>query len=181
MHFEVIARPVSFATGREGFIPAIAAIATASFDSRLFEVGLGIGGQTVNDPAFDLESGSGTTIAQRLRIGAVDGGMVEVISYIVLFHSEFEFSDLHAHAQLPVGEHSWLVLNAGGGSIGMGFGEIGLRVMLDGDGRAGSLFLSATLGGVHMFEATFDQADGVNLNSVGYVGPMAGIGAEWRF
>jgi hypothetical protein len=181
VHFEALAKPVAVATGREGMVPAIAGLLMASFDSRLFEVGLGIGGQTMNDPAFDLESGSGTTIAQRLRIGAVDGGMIEVISYVVLFHSEFEFSDLSVYGQLPVGERSWLIMSGGAGSIGFGYAEVGLRVMLQGNGDAGTLFLSATIGGVHVFDRTFDSIDGVNVGDVDYNGPMLGGGVEWRF
>ncbi len=180
-HLEVLLRPLMVATGRDGGLGAAAGIVTATFDSRLFEVGLGIGGQTVNDPAFDLEPGSGTTIAQRVRVGSVDGGMIEVMTYIVLFHSEFEFSDIRIEGQLPIGNRSWLLLNAGGGSLGVGFADIGLRVLLDGNGDRGSLFVSASIGGVHVFKSEFDGRMQFNATEREYLGPMAGIGAEWRW
>jgi hypothetical protein len=147
----------------------------------LFEIGLGIGGQTVNDPAFDLEPGSGSTLAQRLRIGAVDGGMIEVFTYIMLFHQKFDFSDINVHGQLPVGDRSWLVLNAGGGTLGMGFGEIGLRVLMNGNGDVGSFFLTATIGGIHLFRSRFCTGDGFNCSTTDYTGPLAGVGGDWRF
>ncbi|HET6334372.1 MAG TPA: hypothetical protein VFG30_14210 [Polyangiales bacterium] len=180
-HVEALILPLTIGTGRQDAVGAAAGIVTASFDSKLFEIGLGVGGQTVNDPAFDLESGSGSTLAQRLRIGSVDGGMLEVFTYIVLFHQKFEFSDINVHGQLPVGDRSWLVVNGGGGSLGMGFGEIGLRVLLDGNGDAGSFFLTATIGGIHLFRSRFCSSNEFNCDAVDYTGPHAGVGGDWRF
>lgn len=181
LHVEALLLPLTIGTGRQDAIGAFSAVVTASFDSRLFEAGLGVGGQTVNDPSFDLRAGSGSTLAQRLRIGSVDGGMLEVFTYIVLFHSEFEFSDMHARGQLPVGDRSWLVLNAGGGSLGMGYGELGLRVLLNGNGDRGSFFLTATIGGIHLFRSRFCSQTQFNCGSIDYIGPHAGVGADWRF
>jgi hypothetical protein len=180
LHIEALLQPLAIGTGRQSAIGAVAAVVTASFDARLFEAGLGIGGQSINDPSFDLRAGSGTTLAQRLRIGSVDGGMLEVFTYIVLFHSEFQFSDLHAHGQLPVGDRSWLVLNAGGGSLGMGYGELGLRVLLNGSGDRGSCFLTATIGGIHLFRSQFCSRSEFNCGSIDYTGPHVGVGADWR-
>jgi hypothetical protein len=173
--------PFMLATGREDAIAAAGAVVTASFDSKLFEVGLGAGGQTVNDPAFDLESGSGTTLAQRLRVGAVDGGMLEAITYVVLFHSEFEFSQLFLHGQLPVGERTWLLANVSAGSLGAGYGELGIRVLLEGNGDIDSFFITATIGGTHAFRSRFCSENQFNCSTVDYTGPHAGIGGEWRF
>ncbi|HKP64099.1 MAG TPA: hypothetical protein VJV78_45500 [Polyangiales bacterium] len=179
-HLEAMVVPISFATGREGGVFAATGLVMASFDSKLFEVGLGLGGQTVNDPAFDLEAGTGTTLAQRLRIGSLDGGNIEVMTYVTLFHSEFEFADVNVHAQLPVGDRSWLIANGGGGTLGMGFGELGLRVLLSGNGDKGSFFLSATIGGTHVFKSGFCEDESRNCTEVSYTGPHAGVGAEWR-
>jgi hypothetical protein len=180
-HLEAMVVPFTVATGREGAVVAATGLVVASFDSKFFELGLGLGGQTVNDPAFDLEAGTGTTIAQRLRIGSADGGNIEVMTYVTLFHSEFEFADINIHAQLPVGDRSWLIANAGGGTGGMGFGELGLRVLLSGNGDAGSFLISATIGGVHVFESGFCEEEFRNCTEVDYTGPMAGFGSEWRF
>jgi hypothetical protein len=180
LHLEAFLQPLAFAGGRDGLVVPFAALVMASFDSRLFEVGLGIGGQTMLDPQFDLEAGSGTTIAQRMRLGAVDGGMIEIFSHIVLFHSEFEFSDLRVNGQLPLGDSAWLLLQGGGGSTGMSFAEIGLRVLMHGNGDRGSLFFSALVGGVHVFEEVFCESQASNCDVVDYTGPMVGAGAEFR-
>jgi len=181
VHLEALIMPLTFATGRQGGVAAGAGVLMASFDSKLFEVGLGLGAQSVNDPAFDLEAGTGTTLAQRLRIGAADGGNIEVFTYVTLFHSEFEFSDVQLHAQLPVGDRSWLIANAGAGTLGSGFGELGLRVLLTGNGDAGSFLLSATIGGMHVFKSAFCEDEFRNCIEVDYSGPLAGFGSEWRF
>ncbi|HKU37216.1 MAG TPA: hypothetical protein VJR89_03695, partial [Polyangiales bacterium] len=180
-HLEAVVQPFAVGTGREGAVVSGSGALLASFDSKLFEVGLGVGMQSVNMPAFDLPAGTGTTLAQRLRIGSVDGGNLELISYVVLFHQEFEFSSLYFHGQLPVGERSWLVLNASGGSVGMGFGELGLKVMLTGNGDIGSFLLTASIGAVNVFKDEFCEAESSNCSTVDYWGPMAGFGSEWRF
>jgi hypothetical protein len=180
-HLEALVLPFTVATGREGGMAAGAAVVTASFDSKLFEIGIGLGGQTVNDPAFDLEAGTATTLAQRLRIGAADGGNLEVITYVTLFHSEFDFADIHIHAQVPVGDRSWLIANAAGGTLGMGYGELGLRVLLSGNGDVGSFLLSATVGGIRVFKSGFCEGESRNCTERDYTGPLVGFGSEWRF
>lgn len=181
LHVEALLMPVTGATGRQGAIGAFGAVLAASFDSRFFEIGLGLGGQTMNDPAFDLRSGSGSTLAQRLRVGTVDGGMIEAFTYIVLFHQKFEFSELTVHGQLPVGERAWFVVRGGGGSVGTGFGEVGVRLLIDGNGDAGSLFVTATVGGIHVFRPRFCSDLESTCGSIDYAGPHAGFGADWRF
>jgi hypothetical protein len=181
VHLEALILPATVATGRRDGVGAFGAVGTASFDTRYFEIGLGVGGQTMNDPAFDLRPGTGTTIAQRLRVGAVDGGMLEAFTYIVLFHQKFEFSQLIVHGQLPVGERAWFVINGGGGSLGSGFGEIGVRLLISGNGDAGSFFVTPTVGGTHVFRTRFCSSDGFNCGMVDYAGPHAGFGADWRF
>lgn len=181
LHLEALILPATIATGRNDGVGAFGAIGTASFDTRYFEIGLGVGAQTMNDPAFDLRAGTGTTVAQRLRIGAVDGGMLEAFTYIVLFHQKFEFSELIVHGQLPVGERAWFVINAGGGSLGTGFGEIGVRLLVSGNGDVGSFFVTPTIGGIHVFRTRFCASSGFNCGTVDYAGPHAGFGADWRF
>ena len=52
-----------------------------------------------------------------------------------------------AQTQIPVSRGYWLLLGGGGGNVGYGYGELGLRVLLKGNGRAGSAFLTTTAGG----------------------------------
>lgn len=178
LHVEARLAPLAFGSARQGLTAAFGAFASASFDSRVFEIGLGVGAQTINDPSFGLARGSGTLIAQRLRVGAIDGVHVEAFSHVTLFHSDFEFSSLRVQGQLPLGTRFWLLAAGGGGSMGVGYGEVGLRSLLWGNGLAGSFFLSVVIGGVHVFATCADFTQ--SCNEIDYTGPLLGAGGEWR-
>jgi hypothetical protein len=181
VHYEALVLPVAFATAEQGATTPAAAVLAASYDARLFEVGLGIGGQTVNDTAFDLEPGTGLTAFQRVRLGASDGLHLEGLFYMALFHSEFEFSSVRVQGQIPMSGGTWLVATGGGGSLGIGHGELGLRMLLDGNGDRGSFFLTTRIGFVHVFEtpSCIDDPFAV-CEEIDYSGPMVGVGGEWR-
>lgn len=173
--------PFAFGTAEEGGVVPAAAYLLATLDLRLFEVGLGLGGETVNSPAFDLEAGSGIGIVQHVRIGARDGLNLSAQTHVVLFHSEFEFSAARVRLQIPFNGRTWLIAGGGGGDIGFGYGEAGLRTLLAGNGNRGSLFLTAVFGGAAVFqdENCFTSPD-CEDRDFEYLGPMLGVGAEWR-
>jgi hypothetical protein len=178
--------PLAVASARAGAAGAAGAFVSGAFDSQLFEVGLGLGAQTVNDPDFALDPGSGLLIGQRLRLGARDGAHLAFLSYVTLFHSNFQFSSLRIEAQIPVGARNWLRLAGGGGSVGLNFGEIGLRVLMTGNGGAGSFFLTTVIGWSNLFRQCNEvpiTSAGAAANScapIGYHGPMLGAGGEFR-
>jgi hypothetical protein len=185
LHLEVLLQPLAIGTADDGPTAAWALFGTASYDTHLFSVGLGVGGQSVNSPEFGLEIGSGITVVQRARLGARDGLSLEAFTHVVLFHSEFEFSDVRITGQIPMGRAAWLRLSGGGGLMGIGYGEVGLRVLLEGNGADESLFLTTTIGGVGLFEEEeicdgFGNFGGCEFNDLDYAGPMVGIGMEWR-
>jgi hypothetical protein len=104
---------------------------------------------------------------------------------VVLFHSRFTLSSLRVQAQIPLGRNTWLIAAGGGGSIGLGFGEIGLRVLMHGNGGPGSFFLSTVVGGVHVFrgcpsDGSCNDGNSVTPRDLGFAGPMLGVGGEWR-
>jgi hypothetical protein len=166
---------------RESVGAANAAI-FGSYDSQYLEMGLGFGAQTVNETDPGLEAGSGLTLAQIIRLGAEDGLNLSARTSIVLFHQEFDFGGMVGTVQIPVTRGYWLLLGGGGGNVGYGYGELGLRVLMSGNGLAGSTFLTTTAGGAAVFRSGYCDADAFICNdSVGYGGPMAGIGGEWRF
>jgi hypothetical protein len=178
VHLEALLSPLGFATAKGGTTFPAAGVITASYDTRLFEVGLGVGGQTVNEPDISLDPGSGLVLAQRVRLGSRDGAHIEAISYVALFHSDFSFGNLRVQGQVPVGERTWLIAAGGGGNVGLGFGEIGLRVLMTGNGGPGSFFLSSVIGGVNVFRGCVVQ--GTECTQIDYVGPMVGMGGDWR-
>jgi len=137
--------------------------------------------QTVNEPGSFLSPGSGLSVAQLIRLGARDGLNLSARTSIVLFHSQFQFGGMVVSGQVPVTRGYWLLLNGGGGNVGYGYGELGLRIQLAGNGLAGSKYLTVTAGGVGVFRSgncdNFFSCSDVRS----YGGPMAGIGGEWRF
>lgn len=186
LYVEASLTPLAAGSAREGAVGAAGAFVSGAFDSHLFEVGLGLGVQTVNDPDFALDPGSGLLLAQRLRLGARDGAHLKFLSYVTLFHSSFQFSSLRVEGQIPVGSRTWLRLAGGGGSIGLSFGEVGLRVLMSGNGGAGSFFLTTTIGWTNVFRHCNDvplTPSGAAANScegVDHSGPMLGAGGEFR-
>jgi hypothetical protein len=175
-HVEGLLAPFSVATAEPGAIAPFAAVVTGSYDAPLFEVGLGVGSQSVHSPDFGVEPGNGLSLVQRLRLGARDGLNLEAMSYIALFYSQFEFSSLRATLQIPIGR-SWLLLSGGGGTLGAGLGEIGLRVLLSGNGDRDSVFMTTTLGGVNLWR---ECSDVFCDDEIDYAGPMIGVGFDWR-
>jgi hypothetical protein len=180
--------PFGFASGvgdeHATLVPA-AAFVSALYDHDVFGVGLGIGMQTVHDTGFETPSGSGTLLTQRLRLGARDGLSLDLRNDVVLFHSRFDFAGFVGSAMIPVGQRAWLLFEGGGGSAGYGYGEIGLRSLLRGNGQQGSLFLSVTLGGQGVFEFRTRMCVGTDFafqceDDQVYAGPMIGVGAEYR-
>lgn len=151
-----------------------------SYDSHYFEMGLGLGAQTVNETGFLVPPGSGFTVAQYLRLGAVDGLNISARTSVVLFHSQFDFGGMVATGQIPVSRGFWLLLGGGGGDVGYGYGEFGLRVLMSGNGHRGSKYLTVTAGGAAVFESSVCDPFGF-CDSKAYGGPMAGVGGEWRF
>jgi hypothetical protein len=187
LHVEALLSPLGWGTGEDKpSTTPVAAFAKLSFDPHLFEVGLGVGGETVHDTAFGTDSGSGVAFIQQLRLGARDGLHLDMRGHAVLFHSRFAFSGFVGSGQIPVGQRWWLLFTGGGGSAGYGFGEIAVRALVLGNGDRGSFFFTGSAGGAGVFESKSITCTGDGFTfpcpeSVLYAGPMLGVGGEWRF
>ena len=187
LHVEFAFRPFGYGTGegKPSIVP-VTSYAKLSYDRELFEVGLGIGLQTVHVTGFGAKAGSGTLFSQGARIGARDGLHFDARSDVVLFHSRFEFAGFVGSGQIPVGQTSWLILEGGGGSAGYAYGEFGVRVLLKGNGGPGSVFFNGSVGGIGIFQEQELTCGGEGFtftcfDTTTYAGPMLGAGAEWRF
>ena len=182
LHLQAVVDPLGMGDVQDKrHVTAANAALVGSYDSQYFEMGLGFGGQTVNDADFLLPPGSGLAVLQLIRLGAQDGLNISARTNVVLFHSEFRFGGMVASGQIPVTRGYWLLLNGGGGNIGYGYGELGLRVLLTDNGLAGSKFLTVTAGGAAVFRSATCETVNPCEPEVTYGGPMAGIGGEWRF
>ena len=182
MHLQAVFDPVAFAAVEtKGSIGAVNAAVIASYDSNYVEMGLGLGFQTVNDAGFALDPGSGLTAVQQIRLGTRDGLNLSARTNIALFHSQFQFGGMVASGQIPLTRGYWLLLNGGGGSVGYGYGELGLRALLAGNGFAGSKYLTVTAGGVALFKSGSCDENFSCSEEKAFGGPMVGVGGEWRF
>jgi hypothetical protein len=183
LRLQLLASPIAFSTADDGAALSTAVLGLVSYDTRLFEIGLGLGAQTVN--SSDYEPGSGLTVAQSLRFGSLDGLHLGIRNDVSLFHKEFDYSAFNGTAQIPVADRGWLVLQGGGGSVGYGFFEVGGKVLWFGNGTRGSLFLRGTIGYATVFREAntfeFSSATGfVEGDDVDHAGPLVGFGMEWR-
>jgi hypothetical protein len=182
MHLQAVLDPLAFAAVEtKGSVAAVNAAAIVSYDSQYVEMGLGLGFQTVNDTNFVLEPGSGLTAVQQIRLGTRDGLNLTARTNIALFHSQFQFGGMVVSGQIPLTRGYWLLLNGGGGSVGYGYGEFGLRALLTGNGFAGSKYLTVTAGGVGVFKSGSCDENFSCTEDKGFGGPMVGVGGEWRF
>jgi len=181
LRYQLQLAPIGFASAGDGTTFTALAIGVVSYDTRLFEIGLGFGAQTVNYGDFD--PGSGLTVAQTLRFGALDGLNLSIRNDVSLFHREFGYSAFTGQAQIPVAERGWLVLEGGGGSVGYAFFELGAKVLLSGNGTRGSVFLRGTVG-YAVLDENLTSAELASASSdtteIYYAGPLIGLGAEWR-
>lgn len=135
--------------------------------SRYFEGGLGLGISSINRNYF-YAPGTGLLFAPYLRVGAEDGFMIRIDAGAAIFHSRNQFSYLNALVQVPILQRVALTVGGGGGDVGYGFFESGVRVLGIGNGGVGSWFFRGTIGYV-----------GVERPSSS--GPFLGFGAEHRF
>ncbi|HYQ30648.1 MAG TPA: hypothetical protein VER04_25630, partial [Polyangiaceae bacterium] len=183
LHLQAAVDPLAFAAVQtKRSVGAANAAAIASYDSPYFEMGLGLGAQTMNETSPLVGPGSGLAVVQLFRFGARDGLNLTARSNIVLFHSQFQFGGMVASGQIPLTRGYWLLLNGGGGNVGYGYGEMGLRTLLSGNGLAGSKYLTVTAGAVGVFRSgTCDEFFNSCSEETSYGGPMAGVGGEWRF
>jgi len=173
--------PLAFAFGQDAVIN-YGLMLTASYDSRLFELGLGLGVAS-NTNNYD---GARDTLAlgQRVRLGAIDGLHLVVQNAFLLGNTSFLYGGTSATVQIPAAATLALIFRGGGGITGYGFGEAGLRIRVRGNGDHGSLFLTPSVGGVVVqgprreCPAPFDGT--CYGGSTSHGGPLVGLGVEYR-
>lgn len=183
LHLQALLEPLGFGDVTDNDAIGVASgMLMASFDSDYFEAGLGLGAQTVNGSDLFLDPGSGLAMSQLLRIGAHDGLSLMLRSNVVLFHSELAFGGMVGVLRIPIARGGyWLTLGGGGGNIGYGYGELGVRALLAGNGLAGSRFLTVSGGIGAVYRSGVCDEGFVCTDSTTYAGPMLGFNHEWRF
>lgn len=149
------------------------------FDHRVFSLGLGVGAlRTEQDLYPNLEASFQPTLVQTARFGPLDGLHFSVSTRAMLRDKEVRFGSVTASFWAPVNRRTTLVFNGGGGSPALyGFGNVGARFLVKGNGGSGSLFITPAVGyaTIKRYE---DQGNYFQEDRVG--GPSLSVGVEWR-
>jgi hypothetical protein len=165
--------------------PVVGAQGLVGYDHPYFAVGLGAGvimrGEVSSEWSSRLQTtlyyedeGPAFSATQFARLGAADGLHLIIRSSFVLLDDGWQPAMAEVRGQIPVGNNTWLAPAGGGGAeAGFFYAEVGLRRLLYGDRKSGSLFArpSAGVAGVEKRDRDYDTMR---------PGPMVGFHIEWR-
>jgi hypothetical protein len=184
--------PLSFGIAEEGNVLAVGADANAAYDTRVFSIGLGAGAFSVTPDGTTHQSDPQRVafgLTQVARLGARDGTHLDARNAFVLVDDEFAYGGTDVAVQVPIGvfaSDTWFIMRGGGHISGDTYGEIGLRVLVRGNGDRGSIFVTPTLGGAALHGSeevecpTWEDQAETCYERRSYGGPMVGFGMEWR-
>jgi hypothetical protein len=167
--------PLALGFGSDGTAVSAGVSALASYDSRFFEIGLGVGWSRIASTV----SSSGFALSQMVRLGARDGLNLTASNGFVLDNDKFNYAGTTGSIHIPLVATLGLLLQGGGGPS-YAFGEIGLRVRLTGNGNHGTVFLVPTVGGGAVFGRTCTYTYDYQCSGLDLAGPLVGIGVDWR-
>ncbi|MCA9610960.1 MAG: hypothetical protein KC619_35445 [Myxococcales bacterium] len=172
--------PIAVGGGLFGSVELVTMfLGLVGFDDRFFEIAAG-GGFATHPRDGCCGGGLLPVIAERVRVGALDGVHLQVTAAEGFAEGPLLMS-LDGRAQLPLEALDagvrdwWLVARGGGGATGYGYGEVGGRVLVVGNGWRPSLFLTFAAGAFGMMVRP--EFDHVVLR----VGPSLSAELEARF
>ena len=156
-------------------------------DTQFVELTLGAGGATANQERASAGTAAtgGFTIVDRARFGARDGLALDLESITLAADGKFDLGAFSAVVQIPLSRNVLLLLRGGGGGpIDYGFGDIGARVFVRGDGGKGTValtgFAGGAFGGLNLCSTNPDPTNASSCNTASLAGPSLGGGVEWR-
>jgi hypothetical protein len=178
------------------FRPVGAGHVLLGVDTQFVEVAVGGGVSTIgNSYTYTYSSGggsyvtsstanSGPSIVEEARFGARDGLAVSVESNTVAANDKFQLGFFVGSVQVPLTRSAMLMVRGGGGNVGFLFGDVGARVVVQGDGGPDTIALSGFFGGAGInFQScapTPTSTPGSFCESFSLGGPSIGGGIEWR-
>jgi hypothetical protein len=180
--------PQSSTTGG-GAVSVFAAHLLFGLDTQYIEASLGFGGATVNE---NVGSGTGggvpatgaASIIEAARIGARDGLALYLESSTIAVNQKFDLGYFVSTFQIPMATKTMLVFRGGGGHVGFAYGDVGVRVVVRGDGGKGTVALTAFAGGaliqLNLCSSNPDPPFTTTCNSANLGGPSLGGGVEWK-
>lgn len=161
-----------------------------SYDSDYFQLGIGTGFSRVRQPALFSSKlrNDGDDVAwsvvQTMRVGSYDGRHAGIQTRFVMLDTwAFDGFTLNGQTDMDFLGDNWLVARIDLGLTGQSSFEVGLRMLLRGNGGDGSIFLTPLIGALLLSYA--DCPDTTNNTSVTCDkkttgGPMIGASMEWR-
>ena len=169
-----------------GAVGVFAANVFFGLDTQLVEVGLGIGGASVNSSSStgaSPQTGS-VSIVESARIGARDGLALNVETSAIAVNHQFSLGYFTTSVQIPLSAKAMLVARGGGGDVGFGYGDLGVRVLVRGDGGKGTVALTG-FAGVDLIQENLCTSNPLPpfttaCNTATLLGPALGGGVEWR-
>ncbi len=170
-----------------GTVTTAAAHLLAGIDTQFIEVALGVGSATVNENTGSLNGVPDTSafsIAESARIGARDGLALTFESSVIAANKQFNLGYFVSSLQIPLSRTAMLVIRGGGGDVGFAYGDVGVRVLMRGDGGRGTVALTGFVGGASIMVdlcssnplPPFTEA----CNNSNLVGPSLGGALEWK-
>jgi hypothetical protein len=182
-------RPTSFGqissnSNNGGAVGVFAAHLLLGLDSQFAEVGLGFGGATVNNNSSSggTPATGAASIVEATRIGARDGLALNVESSTVAINQKFDLGYFVASLQIPFTRTVMLIARGGGGNVGFGYGDLGARVIVRGDGGKGTVALIGYAGAagisMNLCSTNPDPPFTSTCNTASLFGPSLGGGVE---
>lgn len=173
--------PGGFGTSNNGEVAAVIATAYVGFAMRWFGFGVGVGPATANGLVSwrSTQGAEALAIAPNVRIGSEDGFMLRARTIVLAWDDLWHFGDLQVDLRIPVSHGIQLVVTGRGGNSGSQLGEAGVRLLLDGNGRSGSLFFTGTVGVGMLVAPNRCSAMGCT-GRFANGGPLLGAGIDWR-
>jgi hypothetical protein len=154
-------RPFAFSTLG---IVAAQAFVSVGLTTTWFGMSFGGGTTTVNRHEGN-PPGTGILMTPAFRVGTIDGLHMSARVSTAFHRQEVTFTGLFLEGQIPVSRSVAVILEGGGGGIGIAEGEAGVRTLLQGNGGKRSWFLR-TSGGVTVLseEQSFSTAVAPHLH-----------------
>jgi hypothetical protein len=188
--------PAGGRVGAGADMGALGGLLSVGYDHRYVSIGLGVGVLLHRDFVEHTSNVDGGTylgaalprlqFAQLLRAGARDGLHLSVKTAFALASDRWRLASVTVSGQVPVATK--VALNPRilvGPGAGIFLAELGVRLLVRGDGGHGSLFVRPVAGVSGTFDGdnnTWDSYDGDISGAVGEMlfGPMVGLDLEYR-
>ena len=96
--------PLGFGVRDRDNVQSVSAFVLGTYDLHYFELGAGLGAQTVNDTNGRHAPGTGTVFPMFVRLGALDRLRLSVRVDAALFYSELYYTGIRADFEAPISD-----------------------------------------------------------------------------